>query len=60
LQEKILRYTFGMEEHALRIEHAVQHVLASGPRTPDIWREGKEKTGTVGMGDALVAALSMQ
>ena len=56
----MLRYTFGMEEHALRIEHAVQHVLASGPRTPDIWREGKEKTGTVGMGDALVAALSMQ
>jgi 3-isopropylmalate dehydrogenase len=54
----MLRYTFGMEEYAVRIERAVKAVLATGPRTGDIWREGKVKTGTQGMGDALLAALA--
>jgi 3-isopropylmalate dehydrogenase len=36
----------------------VQHVLASGLRTADIWSEGTTKVGTVEMGDAVVAALS--
>ena len=53
----MLRYTFGEEAFAQRIEHAVKTVLANGPRTGDIWREGKEKIGTQGMGDAVVAAL---
>ena len=56
----MLRYTFGMEEYATRIEDAVKAVLASGPRTSDIWREGKARTGTTGMGDAIVAALARQ
>lgn len=56
----MLRYTFGLEAHAVRIEKAVQSVLANGPRTGDIWREGKVKTGTQGMGDAVLAALAAQ
>lgn len=56
----MLRYTFGLEEEASRIEKAVQSALANGPRTGDIWREGKEKTGTKGMGDAILAALAKQ
>ncbi|MDH4396454.1 MAG: 3-isopropylmalate dehydrogenase [Limnobacter sp.] len=56
----MLRYTFGMEEYAARIESAVKAVLATGPRTGDIWRDGKVKTGTQGMGDALLAALAAQ
>lgn len=56
----MLRYTFGEEAYAARIEKAVQHVLAHGPRTGDIWREGREKTGTTGMGDAIVRALAQQ
>lgn len=56
----MLRYTFGLEDYAARIESAVKTVLASGPRTGDIWRDGKVKTGTRGMGDALLAALAAQ
>lgn len=56
----MLRYTFGLNEEADRIEKAVQHVLAKGPRTGDIWREGRERTGTQGMGDAILAALAAQ
>jgi len=42
------------------MENAVKTVLATGPRTGDIWRDGKVRTGTVGMGDAIVAALAKQ
>jgi 3-isopropylmalate dehydrogenase len=56
----MLRYTFGLEEYAARIEAAVKTVLATGPRTGDIWRDGKVKTGTQGMGDALLLALGAQ
>lgn len=56
----MLRYTFGLEEYAARIEKAVQEVLANGPRTGDIWRDGRERTGTKGMGDAILAALAAQ
>ena len=41
-----------------RIESAVQHVLASGLRTGDIWSEGTTKVGTREMGEAVVSALS--
>jgi 3-isopropylmalate dehydrogenase len=54
----MLRYSFGEAGFADRIEAAVKAVLASGPRTADIWREGYQKTGTVGMGDAVVQALA--
>lgn len=53
----MLRYTFGEEGFASRIEQAVKQVLATGPRTPDLWVEGREKAGCNAMGDAVVRAL---
>ena len=53
----MLRYTFNKDEWAHRIESAVQKVLASGLRTPDIHEPGPRKVNTVEMGDAVVAAL---
>ena len=54
----MLRFSLNQIAAADRIEAAVQHVLASGLRTADIWSEGTTKVGTVEMGDAVVAALS--
>ena len=54
----MLRYSLSQPAAADRIESAVQQVLASGLRTPDIWSEGTQKVGTREMGDAVVAALS--
>lgn len=53
----MLRYTFGQEDAALRIENAVKKVLAQGYRTGDIYEEGTTKVGTRQMGDAVLAAL---
>jgi len=53
----LLRYTFGLEEQALRIENAVKKVLAQGYRTGDIYERGTNKVGTKEMGDAVLAAL---
>ena len=53
----MLRYTFGLEEQALRIETAVKEVLAQGFRTGDIYERGTNKVGTKEMGDAVLAAL---
>jgi 3-isopropylmalate dehydrogenase len=53
----MLRYTFGMEDDAARIENAVKKVLALGYRTGDIYEAGMNKVGTRGMGDAVLAAL---
>ncbi|MGD9834605.1 MAG: 3-isopropylmalate dehydrogenase [Piscinibacter sp.] len=54
----MLRFSLNQPEAADRIESAVQHVLASGLRTADIWSEGTTQVGTRAMGDAVVAALS--
>jgi 3-isopropylmalate dehydrogenase len=54
----MLRFTLNQPEAADRIESAVEHVLASGLRTADIWSDGTAKVGTRAMGDAVVAALS--
>jgi 3-isopropylmalate dehydrogenase len=54
----MLRYTFGLEEQALRIENAVKKVLAQGYRTGDIYERGTNKVGTKEMGDAVLAALA--
>ncbi|UCV10806.1 3-isopropylmalate dehydrogenase [Dechloromonas denitrificans] len=54
----MLRYTFGLEEQALRIETAVKKVLAQGYRTGDIYERGTSKVGTREMGDAVLAALA--
>jgi len=53
----MLRYTFGMEDAAARIENAVKKVLALGYRTGDIYEAGMNKVGTRGMGDAVLASL---
>ncbi|WP_153131407.1 3-isopropylmalate dehydrogenase [Dechloromonas hortensis] len=54
----MLRYTFGLEEQALRVENAVKKVLAQGYRTGDIYERGTNKVGTKEMGDAVLAALA--
>ena len=53
----MLRYTFGLEAQAQRIENAVKKVLAQGYRTGDIYERGTNKVGTKEMGDAVLAAL---
>ena len=53
----MLRFSLGMEEAALKIEAAVQKVLADGLRTADIYSEGTTKVSTSQMGDAVVKAL---
>lgn len=53
----LLRYSLNRADLAERIEAAVQTVLAQGYRTGDIYTDGCRKVGTVGMGDAVVAAL---
>jgi 3-isopropylmalate dehydrogenase len=53
----MLRYTFGQEESALRIENAVKKVLAQGYRTGDIFEPGMKRVGTKEMGDAVLEYL---
>ncbi len=53
----MLRYTFGLEEMATRVEGAVKKVLAQGYRTGDIFEQGMKRVGTREMGDAVLAAL---
>ncbi|MGH1377624.1 MAG: 3-isopropylmalate dehydrogenase [Alphaproteobacteria bacterium] len=52
-----LRYSFDQGKLADRIENAVQDVLNSGTRTPDIMAEGCTEISTSAMGDALISAL---
>jgi 3-isopropylmalate dehydrogenase len=54
----MLRYTFGLEDQAQRVENAVKKVLAQGFRTGDIYERGTNKVGTKEMGDAVLAALA--
>ncbi|MGE5469470.1 MAG: 3-isopropylmalate dehydrogenase [Bacteroidota bacterium] len=54
----MLRYTFGLETQALRVENAVKKVLAQGYRTGDIYERGTNRVGTREMGDAVLAALA--
>ena len=53
----MMRYTFGREDAALRIEGAVKKVLAQGYRTGDIFEPGTKRVGTKERGDAVLAAL---
>ncbi|MDP2830037.1 MAG: 3-isopropylmalate dehydrogenase [Sulfuricellaceae bacterium] len=53
----MLRYTFGDEAGAARIENAVRKVLAQGYRTVDIFTEGTQKVSCSAMGDAVVKNL---
>ncbi len=53
----MLRYTFGDEANAQRVEAAVKAVLAKGIRTVDIMTEGCTEVSCSGMGDAVVEAM---
>ena len=53
----MLRYTFGQEAAAVRVEAAVKKVLQQGLRTGDIFEAGMKQVGTREMGDAVIAAL---
>lgn len=53
----MLRYTLQHEAAAQAVENAVFDALEGGLRTADIWSEGMVRVGTIGMGDAVVAAL---
>ncbi|MBL79213.1 MAG: 3-isopropylmalate dehydrogenase [Nitrosomonadaceae bacterium] len=53
----MLRYTFGQERAAIRIENSVKVVLAKNYRTRDICEVGMKEVGTVEMGDAILTNL---
>ena len=53
----MLRYSFGMHQHADWIDAAIAKTLAEGHRTADITNPGGTPIGTESMGDAILAAL---
>jgi 3-isopropylmalate dehydrogenase len=53
----MLRYSFDLEEHAVRIERAVREVLHQGYRTADILEPDTRRVGTEEMGEAVAQAL---
>src|SRR5271166_1969609 len=55
-----LRYSFGLNEAADRLDTAIADVLAEGLRTADIKSDGCRIVTTREMGDAIVAELSQQ
>ena len=52
----MLRYSFGENEAANAIEHAVKSAVTSGSRTGDI-AFGNQPISTKAMGDAILKAL---
>jgi 3-isopropylmalate dehydrogenase len=54
----LLRYSFDMEEDATAIESAVERVLTTAGRTPDIAAPNRPRLTTTQMGDALLAELA--
>ncbi len=55
----MLRYTFGLEAEALRIEQAVTAVLEKGYRTGDLAKPGDKVLGTKEMSDEVIKALEL-
>ncbi len=53
----MLRFSFGMEPEARKIESGVRAVLAEGYRTADIYEDGTRQVGTEEMGEAVVSAI---
>jgi len=53
----LLSYTLAAPDAANAIEDSVSAVLDSGLRTPDIYTDGDQLSGTVEMGEAVVAQL---
>jgi 3-isopropylmalate dehydrogenase len=54
----MLKYTFGMDADASRIERAVDAALAQSLRTADIFEKGSRLVSTTEMGDAISHCLS--
>ncbi|MCB9988878.1 MAG: 3-isopropylmalate dehydrogenase [Rhodospirillales bacterium] len=54
----LLRYSLSRGDLADTLENAVQSILSSGIRTPDIMADGCTEVSTGGMGDALIDALT--
>jgi 3-isopropylmalate dehydrogenase len=52
----MLRYSFGLEKAAARIEAAVKKAVTAGTRTADI-AFGGASVGTRAMADAVISAL---
>lgn len=55
----MLRLSLGMASEADRIEKAVQHVIQSGYRTPDLYEEGATKVGCAEMGHKILESLDL-
>ncbi|MFN7171728.1 MAG: 3-isopropylmalate dehydrogenase [Fimbriimonadaceae bacterium] len=53
----MLRFSFGLHDHAARIEAAVSEVLEAGLRTADIYSNGTKLVRTSEMGDAIANVL---
>ncbi len=53
----MLRYTFGEERLAARVEQAVEHALDAGLRTADIFEKGCRLVSTSELGDAIAFKL---
>jgi len=53
----MLKYTFGENDAAFRIEHAVNSALDQGLRTADIFEKGCKLVSTTEMGDAVASYL---
>jgi len=53
----LLRYSCGEEAAAVAVEKAVRNVIAQGLRTADIHTEGTTRVDTLGMSEAIAAAL---
>ncbi len=53
----MLRYSFGLGDHATLLENAVKRVLGQNLRTADIMAEGATKLSTSEMGQAVLTAL---
>lgn len=56
----MLRYSFGMDDQAARIELAVTRVLEKGLRTQDIALPGQRTVGTRAMGEAIAQEVASQ
>ena len=52
-----LRYSFDMSDDADMIDAAIERVLATGKRTPDIMQDGMTAVSTEGMMDSILGEL---
>ena len=53
----MLRYSFGLEDEARAVEHAVSGVLAEGYRTPDIAGDGGDVVSTTELGGVIAGRI---